>query len=186
MKTLSKILILSAFLGLICTGCTNSEFNLIERSIQHQIRPADMKTQFKCSFGPLSMSTIRGIVSLTDADDVAKQQLKNIRKVQVGVYELSKKDDEAIELSVPGQVIDKLQKSGWELLVRVKERDESVVILFKELKRGKVSLYVVSLDYDEVVIVEVVGNLDHILDEALKEKHRDIKELLSFSGRNKL
>ncbi|MBN1155526.1 DUF4252 domain-containing protein [candidate division KSB1 bacterium] len=179
MKNMCKLLLLFSFLGLIAMGCTNKEFNHIERSIKQQVQPAHLKTRFKFSFGPLCLTTIRGVVSLTDADEMAKRQLRNVSKVQVGVYEFSPEEDKDIDLKVPTAVIERLKKSGWEVFVRVKERDENVVVLFKELGKEKISLYVLSLHDEEVVIVEVVGNLEHMIEEALREKSLNHEDWIS-------
>jgi len=160
-------------------GCVNNEFNYIERSLRRQLEPADLKTNFKLSLGPISMSAIRGIVSFTDADQMAIKHLKNIRKVQVGVYELHDGNVENIKLEVPANAVSKLKKLGWEVFVRVKEKDESVVLLYKDLGRNYGSMYVLTINESEVVIVEVVGNLENIIEEALDKKSFSHKDIVS-------
>ena len=57
MRKLNLIILLCGILFL-CYGCiTSSEFNYVEREIKKQIYPIRVKTNFKFSFGPISLST---------------------------------------------------------------------------------------------------------------------------------
>jgi len=166
-----KIILLLLLCGIVflIPGClTTSEFDYIENAIRKEIRPARIHTDFKFSFGPASLATIRGAAGLCSEGRKAAKILAEISNVQVGVYKIEnyKKTD---KFQIPLNVEEKLYKSGWESFVRVKDKDEHVNLLYKELKSHVCSLYIISLERDELVIVEVCGRLEKIIEQAIKE-----------------
>lgn len=169
MKKLNLILWLSGILILLFAGCMPSnEFNYIERAIRKQIYPAKIKTKFKFSFGPISLSTIKTVVNFTDASDEAISYLAEIKKVQVGVYEI-RNVDRSSQLRIPPDAEKKLNELGWEIFIRVKEKNEHVDLFYKQINKYISSMYVIVVEDDELVIVEVKGKLDRLIEKAIQE-----------------
>jgi len=165
-----KIMITSALLMMLSSGCmTNGEFNFIERSIKKEIYPSTVRTKFKFSFGAISMSTARSVVRLADADEEALNYLNEIDKAQIGVYEIEHREESADRL-IPHDVEERLNRSGYHIFVRVRERGENVNLYFKEISDSCCGLYCIVIDNDELVIVEVQGRLDKLIEEALNER----------------
>lgn len=181
MRNQIKLFSISALLMVMLSGCvTTGEFNFVERSIRKQISPSKVRTNFKFSFGPVSLSTIRAVVRLSDADEEALKYLTEIDKVQVGVYEIDRIDHNT-RMIIPQDVEDKLTDSGYELFVRVREKDENVNLYFKQISEKVCSLYCIVLEEDEMVLVEVKGRLDNLIQEALRERGVPDKDILKNS-----
>jgi hypothetical protein len=154
---------------ILFTGClTTNEFNYIERSIKKEISPAKIKTKFKFAFGPISLSTARFIANFTHDGQEASKYLKEIQRVQVGVYEIHE-TEKSSQLRIPRKVEQKLEKLGWEMFIRVKEKDKHVNLFYKQINKHVSGLYVIVLEADEMVIVEVLGNLEQIIEQAIQE-----------------
>jgi len=166
MKKTIILIIIAALLPLF-TGCnTSDDFNYIERAIRDQIYPAKLKKNFKFSFGSLS----QGIVtSFTNDDNEADMYLKEINSVQVGLYKVHNiKKSKAFQ--IPRNVEKCLIEKGWEPFVRVRERGgENIALFYKQLSNNAASIYTIVLERDELVIVEINGNLDMILEKAIQE-----------------
>ncbi len=169
MKRSILLLLLCGIFASLFIGClTTNEFNYIERSIKKEISPAKVKTKFKFAFGPISLSTARSIVNFTKDGEEASKYLKEIQRVQVGVYEVHEAE-RASQLRIPRKVEQKLEKLGWEIFIRIKEKDEHVNLFYKQISKHVSGLYMIVLEADEMVIVEVLGNLEQIIEQAIQE-----------------
>lgn len=162
------ILLILSGLFLLCSGCrTSADFNYIEDSIRDQISPAKMDKDFKFSIGSLSMGMLKGLVD----DEEAEICLKEIEGVQVGVYKI-RDMEKSTSFHIPSNVEKRMIKNGWELFVRVHNRKkENVSLYYRQLSENTVSIYAIVLEPDELVIAEISGKLDNILDKAICE-HR--------------
>lgn len=170
MKT--KILVLSLVILLstcFLPGCilVNSDFLHTKKLILDEIGPADVKTEFQLQIGSGLISLGGLAVSFTDENEVC-QYLRDIKNVQVGVYRL---DDisQKRPVAIPDKIGNKLTRKGYEPMVRVKERDSAVWVMTKMRGKRLESLYVIALDRSELVLVEVQGRLERLIEKAIKE-----------------
>ena len=175
MRKYTLIFLFGAIL-LICNGClTSNEFNYIERTIKKESHPVKVRTNFKFSFGPISLSTVRKFVNFTDEGKKANKYLTEIDNVQVGVYEIQ--TDQLYHLKIPYNVEQKLNNLGWQMFVRVKGKDEHVNLFYKQINEQLSSLYVIVLEDEELVIVEVKGKLDALIEQAIHEHGISFKDI---------
>ena len=165
----NAILIILSGLLLCFAGCrTSDEFNYIEDSIQDQIYPAKLDKDFKISLGSISMRMINGFV---DDEEEADEFLKEIKAVQVGIYKIHN-IDKSDSFRVPANIEKCMVEKGWEPFVRVRSRKkENVSLYYRQLSEDIASIYAIVLEPDELVITEINGKLDNILNKAICE-HR--------------
>ncbi|MBN2012847.1 DUF4252 domain-containing protein [candidate division KSB1 bacterium] len=177
MRKAMFIIVIAGLLPMFSGCMTSHEFNYVERAIRHQIRPANIKTNFKFSFGPLTLAPARIITHYVDDAKEADMYLREIKKVQVGVYEIRNTDDRS-KFRIPRDAEKKLTDLGWEPFVRVRERDgQQVDIFYKTISDRMASIYAVVLDHDELVIVELKGRLDRIIEKAIQEQGLSIADV---------
>ncbi len=180
MKKLKILLLLSGIL-LICTGCiTSTEFNCVENMIKEQINPARIKTNFKFSFGPVSLSTARTFINIADNEKEVDTYLKEITSVQLGIYEIHS-TERSHQLNIPGDIKNNFNKLGWEMFVNAKNNNEHVNLYYRQINDVIGSMYVVVLERHEMIIVEVRGRLDKIIEAAIREHGLPQKKLLNIS-----
>lgn len=162
-------IIIIVFLLLCFTGCrTSADFNYIEKSIRDQIYPAKLDKDFKFSMGSLSMKMLNGLVH---DEEEANAYLKEIKKVQVGIYKI-RNTEKRSTFRIPFKVEKCLVEKGWESFVRVHKRHgDNVLLLYRQLSKNEAGMYAITLEHNELVIVEINGNLDNILKKAIYE-HR--------------
>ncbi|MBD3287581.1 DUF4252 domain-containing protein [candidate division KSB1 bacterium] len=168
-----KIFLLTMISALFISssGCIPTrDFEFIEDAIRSDLHSdIHLKTNFKFSFGPVSISTIRLFVDLADADNEAEMYLKEIKRVQIGVYEVRHNRFGKGRVRIPLKVRDKLEEMDYELFINARERGEHVNLYFKELNRYFSSLYIIVFEDDELVILEVRGNLENMIEKAIQE-----------------
>jgi hypothetical protein len=164
-KTAINIIMFCLFL--CCSGCrTSDNFNYIEKSIQEQIYPAKLVEDISFSIGSLSMRVLNGFV---DNDQEAGMYMKEIKKVQVGVYKIHNVDKRE-SFKIPDNVEKSMIKKGWDPFVRVRKRNgENVMLFYRQFSEKRASIFVIALERDELSIVEINGNLDNILEKAICE-----------------
>ena len=165
-KNITTIIV---FLLLCCTGCrTSADFNYIENSIRDQIYPAKLDKDFKFSMGSHSMKMLSGFV---DDEEEANAYLKEIKEVQVGIYKI-RNTEKRSAFRIPLKVEKCLVEKGWEPFVRVhKKHGDNVLLLYRQLSENEAGMYAITMERDELVILEINGNLGSILEKAIC-KHR--------------
>ncbi len=116
--------------------------------------------------GPFTVGLARMILRASgDAETrEAAALLRNVRSARVWVYDIHRADgDRALRLA-PSSAW-----KGWSTLLRATDRDDgSVVSIQTREERGRVvGMFVTVLDDDQLVLVDVGGSLDRLVDEAV-------------------
>lgn len=154
--------LLVAFSALLLTGCLYSrEFSDLRRDIEHTYPEADFDREVYVSIGPRflhSVGWIAGLVPEPEAQ-MARDYLYDIRKIKVGVYRteyLPPLD----EVDLP--TLQHFTENGWEVAVKVRERDEMIWVLYREQGETIRDLYVVVLSDEELVMTRIEGRLNDL------------------------
>jgi len=171
-KHLTLALII-AFTSIFFTGCfgVNEKFTQVRNQIMNSV-DGSYKTDMQFALGSVSLAISRWAVDQSEDDELASSLLKEISGVQVGIY---KKTDRAA--SSPDfktmQGLDKTMKSnGWKCIVKNFEENESTAIYVnsdKDIILNKI--FIVTFDNDEMVLVEVEGNLRQLITKAIAERN---------------
>ncbi len=171
-KIVSIILVLS-LLALLLPGCVfvSRDFCLTRDSILDEIGNVDTETEVQLQIGPGLLSLSRMIVSVADHSregSMAVDYLHDIRNVQVGVYKLTDFNRDR-PLIIPPRIARKLSKKGYEPMVKVKEHNSATWVMTKMHRKRLTSLYVIALDREELVLVEVEGKLGRLIEKAVRD-----------------
>ena len=167
-KIISIILILS-ITALLLPGCVfvSRDFRMTRNDIIKELGDVEVETEVQLQIGPGLLSAGKLAVSIADVDDDVRGLLKEIRNVQVGVYKVVNSQDGKIK--IPAKISRKLEKKGYEPMVRVKQRDEAVLVMTKMRRNRLEALYVIALDREELVLVEVQGRLGKLIEKAIRD-----------------
>lgn len=153
------------------TGCTSFEMTRLRNHIDREVPQADVGEGFALSFGRLTMGTARTALALSDDNDestaMARAMLRNVRKVQVGKYEVHGHLDLGT-VSTPS-IFDAYERKGWIPVATVREPDEAVWIMAKEKHDDLRDLLVVVLSTDELIVAKMSGNLTEAVTAAMAE-----------------
>ena len=63
-----------------------------------------------------------------------------------------------------------MERAGWEFIVRSVNRDELTAVFVKQNNERINQLYIIAVTNEEMVLVEVHGNIDELVAIAIREK----------------
>ncbi|MFZ5515643.1 MAG: DUF4252 domain-containing protein [Candidatus Zhuqueibacterota bacterium] len=168
-RCLSVMLLFILMAGLL-PGCVfvSRDFRTTRNAILSDLGNVDVDTEFQMQFNSGLISLGKMVVSMTDADREVVDYLRDIRNVQIGVYKLHDIDPTRA-LKIPKQISEKLSHLGYESVVKANERNGAAWV-FTQIRRDRLeSVYIISLEPQELVIVEVKGRLERILQKAIHD-----------------
>jgi hypothetical protein len=143
-------------------------FKEIRNQILDELGPFDIDTEVQIRIGPGLISFGGFVASFTKVDDHTLSYLRDIRNVEVGVYNL-KSDQREKHFSIPSRVSKILARKGYEPLVKSKDHGETTWVMTKLRKKRLEALYVISVEKHELVLVEVRGRLERLIEKAITE-----------------
>jgi hypothetical protein len=88
----------------------------------------------------------------------AAELMRNLKAVRVNVYSTAGVLEPALEQIA--RVKEMLQKHDWQPVVQVRESDEEVQIFMKADDTGVQGLTVMSVDSEEAVFINILGQID--------------------------
>lgn len=172
-----RTLIFAAPLGaLLLTGCFTSTPRL--DSFAHRLEGTMPGTHFEAQggikLGRLSMGLARTIVRATDDEDAgeAAQILKGLKRVEVAHYEVSGLAPDTLPVAVERS----FHNNGWRTMARVRDEDASSWVLYRMEDDHLRSLFVVTLDGEELALVRLEGRLDLVVEAALRMSRDEVRD----------
>jgi hypothetical protein len=118
----------------------------------------DLDRESGITLGRMSLAIAR---LATDGDEVP---LQGLRKVEVGVYEVSARDDEDADRAP----IVLPEPPGWQTVVRLHQEGEDVIVLVEPREEGIRRLLIVVADEQEWILVRVRGRIEGMLEQAMQ------------------
>lgn len=103
---------------------------------------------------------LKFIALATDEEDPDLSRIaENLKSIRVRGADLDEAGLEAVRSGFQNAA-QKLKETGWSSMVRVREEDEEIYIFFKEEEGQMVGLTVLTLEADEAMLINLVGNID--------------------------
>jgi len=175
----------SALLALVLAalaspGCLHSgELSGVRRDLELQMPGSSFEKDVELSFGPVLIGVARLVTAvIPDADEV-RPFLRGMSRVQIGIYKTE--IDSLPALRMPGQ-LQALLDDGWETVVRVRENDEAVWVLYRPDGDKIREVFIVVLNEHELVLVKAKGRLEKLVEAALNERDGGRTFLGDFGG----
>ena len=109
----------------------------------------------------------RLVISQIDIDPEVKQYIKDIHKIQIGVYNLHEVRDKP--LTIPITIAKRLAQKGYEPMVKTRKKDRIVWIMTQIRGTKLTSMYLVSLEREELVLLEIQGQLERLIEKAIRD-----------------
>ena len=116
---------------------------------------ADTNRTMSLSLGP---TTLRFAARFLDDEPETQAMLRSLDGVRVRIYEVNG-DNERIVMRFD-RMGNKLSNDGWEPIMLVREEGELVQMYSKSSDEGMHGLTIVSADDEEVVVVNVMGDIN--------------------------
>lgn len=162
-------------LPLFLNGCLgiNEEFENV-RDVVLLSFGNDYKSEFQFSVGSVGVTVSSWVIDASSDDEMASKILDDVSSMQVGVYK-KLKGTNAANFKILNDIEPDMQKSGWKSIIRSSTDNELTAIYVRNDKEDLLNrLFVISLEDDELVLVEVEGDLREAMTNVIREKGMDI------------
>ncbi|MCW8810789.1 MAG: DUF4252 domain-containing protein [Ignavibacteriaceae bacterium] len=170
MKT--KILFLPIlFLPLFLNGCIgiNKEFGDIRDEVIKNFG-GEYKSEIQFSVGSAGISVSSWFVDATADEDIAADILDDVSSVQVGVYKKLRESNPP-DMNTLRHIEDKMFQSGWKSIIRSSDNGELTAVYVRKNRAETLDrMFVINLEDDELVLVDVKGDLKEVIATAIREK----------------
>ncbi|MBN1301919.1 MAG: DUF4252 domain-containing protein [Melioribacteraceae bacterium] len=159
------------FLALTFTGCigVNRSFKMIRQNLTESL-DVRYEKQFEFSVGSAGLMLAGMIVKLSDVEEPVDEILSRVSLLQIGVYEKSRYGDLHATYEDLVSLTELMEMQGWEYLVRTVDDDEMAAVFVEKDCEEFNRIYVIAIEQDEMVLVEVHGDLAEIIEIAIREK----------------
>ncbi len=167
-------LIIPIFIGLsalIFTGCfgVDGDFIKVKSLVMNSVN-GDFKKDVEFSVGSVGMSFARLIISIDNDDEDAKMILRNISGAQIGVYKKDHYSNIDFTYSSFKELDRKMQNEDWQSIVKHVEGDQLTAVYIKSEDDEINEAYVINIESGDLTIVRVEGDLENLIEYAIKEK----------------
>lgn len=172
--------LLLALTGTFVFGCASVDGNFCRmRDLVVQSTGArEVVTEFQIGLGPGLLWLGGTVARLASGDDEVAGLLLDIHAVQVGVYRLHGETSHVRAL--PTDLVRRLAKRGYEPIVTVSGKREATLVFARMRKERLQALVVVALDGEELVLAEVRGRLERVVQEAVRSRGLGAKRAVSL------
>lgn len=185
-RRFATALALAALMAGGLTGCTSvgPSIHTVRRDIEQQVPHARFEPETQLTLGRISLGLAKKLLRLAmdEEDEEEAEFLFHLKKVEVGVYRVRLSAEEQDSLTLPRSFERALRRGGWEMLVRTRDEGEHAWVFLRPEMRpeGEIlrSLYVVTWDGDELVLVHVEGRIDEIFKTIAEENPQGVATLL--------
>jgi len=176
MKTKYLLLVLTfLFSILLFTGCLDVRDKFSDtrnKIIAHFGEGYKPEMSFAIGAGGIVVSS--WIVGLAADEEYIDNMMREITGVQIQVYE--KISDAGIPgYSVLNDLEENMNSSGWKSIVRSSDNGDLTAVYLSTNKDDYLKkLFIISCDDEELVLLEVEGNLTDVISTAIREKGLDL------------
>lgn len=152
------------------TGCfgVNGEFKGIRNSVIGSLN-GNFHKDIEFSVGSAGLSLAGLFVSFGDTDEPVEEMLDKVKKVQIGIYKYHCDNFETNSFTDLKQLNDDLKDDDWECIVRNRDYNELSSVYVQTDDDSINRLLVISLSNDELVIAEIRGRLEQLVEIAIRE-----------------
>ncbi len=173
------IIILSSILF---TGCFNVDGNFLK--IKHEIFSTTGYHYYKdqeFGIGGLGMSLAKMVVGFSDNDREAKEMIRHISEVQIGIYKIVN-DASSNNIRMLEQRIDnRLYSEGWRYIVKSREGRKMNLIYIKTGSGYSLKeILIVNLKLNRLALVEVKGDLDKMIQYVIRDKGMKFNNAVAY------
>ncbi|MFC2094616.1 DUF4252 domain-containing protein [Bacteroidota bacterium] len=177
MKIKSITLIISVSLLLLSlTGCigVNRQFSEVKDKIIGELGN-DYKTEFQFSVGSAAITISSWFIDFAADEEYIDEMMREISSVQVGVYNRVEGADAKANFATLQSIDEEMNNKGWKYIVRSADNEELTAIYLSD-DPGEIlnKMYVINLSDEELVIIEVNGDLKKVISYAIEERKFNI------------
>jgi hypothetical protein len=164
------------FLLFFFTGCIgiNEEFAELRNEVLDNLDD-DYRSEYQFSIGSVGITVSSWFVDAAADEDLPADILNDVSSVQVGVYKKIR-GTASPNITTLRELEDEMLQNGWRSIVITCDGNElNGIYIRKNTNEILDRLYVISLNDDELVLVEVEGDLKEVIATVIRDKGLNIK-----------
>lgn len=152
------------------SGCFFSrELARTRQAIEEQFPDAHLDQQVVVNLGPGTLRTLSWLAGFAPREEggaLVSDYLHELRRIKVGVYAVDDLDGAGeVELAE----LSRFRDRGWEVVVKVREDDEVVWVLYRPTRDTVRDFFVLVLTEDELVVTRLEGRFDSLIRQVLHD-----------------
>ena len=163
-KNRIKVIVLTSFLLLFLAGCinVNRNFKEISKNVLSNFDDS-FKKETEFAIGPTAMHLVSSFVQFdSESNDMDMGLMfRQVDRIQIGVYKRNK--TASFANYEKNKLSDNLGKDNWTRLVISKEPEKVSEVFVKEEEMRLTKMLVVNAEIDQMIIVELSGDLDELI-----------------------
>ena len=166
------IYIITFLFLILFTGCigVNRQFGEIKDKIMGDLGN-DYKTEFQFSVGSTAITVSSWFVDLAANEEYIDDMMREISSVQVGVYHKVEGSYAKANFSTLQSIDEEMNNNGWKYIVRSVDVNELTVIYLSDDPEEILNkMYIINLSDEELIIIEVNGDLKKVISYAIEER----------------
>ena len=130
----------------------------------------EYKSEVQFSVGSIGISVSSWLVDANADEDIAADILDDISSVQIGIYK-KLKESNLPDINTLRDIEDKMFQSGWKTIVRSSDNGKLTAVYVRTNHAEKLDrMFVINLEDDELVLVDVEGDLNEVIATVIREK----------------
>lgn len=164
------LLIVIAAIALNLSGCigVNSEFRKIRNHVFEKMN-LDYSKKFEFSVGAAGLALAGTFVSFADTDEPVGEIISNISRVQIGIYDRRDINLFSADAEDLNDFVNAMEEQGWQYIVKSLQHDGLTAVFVDGDAEYEINeIFVVAVEDDEMVLAEVHGNLEGVVEAAIR------------------
>jgi hypothetical protein len=133
--------------------------------------------EIEFAVGPAGLLLAGMVIKFSDADEIADDIVRQISRVQVGIYNNKPGSEFDASFSSMTEMIDMMSDKEWECIVRSKSSRELTYVFVKYDEDFLNQIFVINLNDREMILTEVNGDLAEVVEIAIREKGLNIERI---------
>ncbi|MDA3860308.1 MAG: DUF4252 domain-containing protein [Melioribacteraceae bacterium] len=173
---LKKVKLVLGFLmiAILFTGCIGVDRSF--RGIRDYVlasSESQFDKEFEFSFGAVTIGMAEIAINFADVEEPIDEILSEINSVQVGIYNSSSEEKFKSNFEELNFLTNKMKNAGWDCIVRSVDKNDMAAVFVRIHEDELNQLFVIAINEDEIVLAEVLGNLNKVIEIAIREKGLD-------------
>jgi hypothetical protein len=159
-------------LALLFTGClsVNREFKRVRNQFISGMN-TNFEREIEFSIGPAGMLFASMFVRIANTEENIDQLITQVNQIQLGVYKPESYQDPAANFEVLKNLDREMNSYGWNNIVKTADRGEMAGVFVRDFDedKGLKEIFVVALNEDGLIMVQIHGELDKLIEIAIRE-----------------
>lgn len=167
-----KLVVTMIFLATMLTGCfaVDGYFKSMRNKVLRSV-DADFDREIEFGVGASGIMFGSMVVSFSDAEHYVDDMMRKIDRVQIGVYKKAGYGRLNMNFKELKRITEELKDNDYKFIVRSVNYDEMVAVMVKNDAGYRLNeMFIVALSDDELVMTQVFGDLDELIEIAIREE----------------